>query len=565
MTAPATREAPRPTASAPPSVWSEVPSSSDEATGPQVVAAALALLGAGAALLCAGRGQWLAAAAIVGALVAVHQLRRLDPHARAALDRAGTRATVAMGRGLSYLALAALFAIVVLPAAILGATVARRWRRPFDGPGGWSPHDSEGRWTDALPGAASMGFAANDGESPELDDRLLTSDPRRGHDRPTIVAAPRIDHPARALAGRVAVVLVVVVVLDVVAGNVLAGTGALPGGDAVVRERQEAFWNESMGSEAMADAPWVDEYRQAGLELFFGRRDYQPYLVWGFEPYESPFLNTTAVERRSYRPTSASGADPIRIAFFGGSAMFGWGQRDDHTIPSELARLAEAEGVPVEVHNFGMYGWVAWQEYQYLERLLAAGHEFDLAVFYDGINDVSVQQSDYSPDPTHGGTGVLRKIGEQIHDEIYTKPGFFDGAVDLARTYRENSATARVVDRVLGRDRELPDWLTQPATGTAVDQTAAALDVYRRSQDAVLDLADRYDLPVRFFWQPMRQPWAPEILEGLPARTTDLSSALDDVDEPVWIDEGHTNEVGARLVATDLWAALRADLPPRAG
>ena len=68
--------------------------------------------------------------------------------------------------------------------------------------------------------------------------------------------------------------------------------------------------------------------------------------------------------------------------------MFGLYQRDEHTIPSEFARLAEADGIPLRVVNYGSLAYVNWQEVLLLEQLVTGGSEPDLAVFYDGFNEL---------------------------------------------------------------------------------------------------------------------------------------------------------------------------------
>ena len=68
--------------------------------------------------------------------------------------------------------------------------------------------------------------------------------------------------------------------------------------------------------------------------------------------------------------------------------MFGLYQRDEHTIPSEFARLAQARRHPVRVVNYGRLAYVNWQESQLLEQLVGGSQAPDLAVFYDGFNEV---------------------------------------------------------------------------------------------------------------------------------------------------------------------------------
>jgi lysophospholipase L1-like esterase len=79
------------------------------------------------------------------------------------------------------------------------------------------------------------------------------------------------------------------------------------------------------------------------------------------------------------------------------------------------------------------------------------------------------------------------------------------------------------------------------------------------------DLARRDDVPLHVYWQAQQQPWPEDLLAGLPARVTDLSGVFDEVEEPIYIDGVHTNELGARLVAEALWADLGDDLRAQLG
>ena len=47
---------------------------------------------------------------------------------------------------------------------------------------------------------------------------------------------------------------------------------------------------------------------------------------------------------------------------FGGSTTYGLNQRDGHTIASELARAAAADGIELDVHNKGNNGQLHWME-----------------------------------------------------------------------------------------------------------------------------------------------------------------------------------------------------------
>ena len=366
----------------------------------------------------------------------------------------------------------------------------------------------------------------------------------------------------RARGSRLVTVVVVVTVLacvDLVGGAILTGTNLLVPLDRGDVYRLERAQSRNAGlAPAVQDAPWHQRHIEE-LLAFQGRYVGVPYLQQGTYEFHSSTINTTDRERRSYRPPAAATGDPLRVAFFGGSVVFGIGQRDEHTIPSEFARIAEEHGVPVEVHNYGFPRWVIWQEHQYLERILAQGEDFDLIVFLDGFNEFYVQAEELSYDPTFHAADAMDALVREFRRERTTPPSAADGLRDLAEQYRRNSAFWRVVDRVRGR--QVPVYDTSSVVhGSPEEQATAALGIYERAQRLVHDLADRDGTPVRFFWQPQAAGWPASVTERLPADVVDLSHTFDGREQELYFDVVHTNEEGARLLAEAMWDAVAADL-----
>ena len=85
------------------------------------------------------------------------------------------------------------------------------------------------------------------------------------------------------------------------------------------------------------------------------------------------------------------GTEPktFKVLMLGGSSLWGFGARDDHTIPSLVARKLHERGCRVEVRNLAEIGYVSTQEVVALVRELQSGYRPDLVIFYDGVNDTT--------------------------------------------------------------------------------------------------------------------------------------------------------------------------------
>lgn len=490
---------------------------------------AFAPVGAGLVfLVLVATGRLWGAGLIAAAGIGISQARALSPRFARRFDADVGRVarTVAHGVavGLSWVLLTLVFVVVFVPAALLALLFRHR---PLGRPkglagGGWIPRTALGPSR-----SPRRSFGVEPGRPPGTRTPFLL----------------------RALA-----VVAAVVLLDLAAGAVLSATGVLPGERGEIGEDVRAAIETTMDSAAIRAEPWAQAFGEDMAAFELHDDAYLPFIVRGHHEFDGQYLNTTDRERLSYRSPAAERETPLRVAFFGGSVMFGVGQRDDHTIPSAFARVAEAQGVAVEVHNYGFPGWVSWQELLYLERLLAEGERFDVVVFFDGFNDFHVQATGFSEHPTHLGAGVLDGFASAFHDEQEVEPGILDGLSELASVYAENSAIARFAGRLAADD--------DPAMETATPerQAQAALDIYDRANTLIGDLADEHGSVAHFFWQPRRIGWPSAIIRQLPANVTDLAHVFDGREDDLYIDEVHTNEEGALLVAEAMWAELGPEL-----
>lgn len=315
-------------------------------------------------------------------------------------------------------------------------------------------------------------------------------------------------------------------------------------------------------SNALAGEAWVDRYF---AEMAAVPSTYAPFIGPREAPVHGRFVNAADGIRSSYEPPGADGDDAVDVWFFGGSTMWGEGQRDRHTIPSEVARLAEGQGVTLRVANYGVRGYTAFQEFLVFEQELARRDPPDLAVFYHGLNEMfslledrdnlGRQPSVYQIDVTAEAFGRAPPLPDR---DPADEPS-------VARTYAETSLFNKAL-RGLGGMVEAPAGADEAPFHPTEAQFDRALNasqqIYRRSLGLIRHVAHEHQVPSLIFWQPGGRrgdnTFYNTLSAGLADAHIDITDSLDDPPSPIYIDAVHTNEVGARLSATAIWAYLSA-------
>ncbi|MEX0768249.1 MAG: SGNH/GDSL hydrolase family protein, partial [Microthrixaceae bacterium] len=340
---------------------------------------------------------------------------------------------------------------------------------------------------------------------------------------------------------------------------------------------------------AMMAYPWADDYFR---EIQTTPSSYWPFTESRPKKFEGTYVNIEGWSRATYAPKNLSGDAPV-VWMFGGSTTWGEGQRDDYTIASYLARLAQDAGTPIRVVNYGQRGWTHFQEMILFEQLLASEPAPDVALFYDGANEINAQTLGAKGVPTHtladqyaevlGGSGG---IDSEFAPETQAQAPP-SGAQLAWASYLRNSAIQKFVrvakqqfDTPAGASEARPSQSdsnsdNEPSTTASNSQDAGlqstgvgqnyvksqvdaerALDVYGRGRAMTTHLAEDYGVVPIFLWQPVMageaEIWANE---NISEPTINISDALESR-EDVFIDGGHTNEEGARIVAERIWAEL---------
>jgi hypothetical protein len=546
--------------------WSQVPDPATVGRAPNVAIALRAGIGLAVVALLWLLGHRLAAVLLLAmlALATVGALR--FPAVASGLDRATRTIERVAGRVLTVVLLSVLYVFVFTPLALL----LRLMRiDPLD-VGRSSSEPSLWRPTVQRPAGA-------------LYHRQFTYEP--------LAASDDVGRYKRSPLRRV------LAVLGVVAALLLAdlGIGAvLHAGDRPTDARAAAQKPSLLPSAAVPAGrlePWAKELGQELGQVYYGQR-YDPYLGWIMPDYNGRYVHVAGGIRRSYEPAGSRAKTAVQVFFFGGSSMFGVFQRDGHTIPSEFARLAQAHGIPVKVWNFAQIAYVNWQEVLQFEELVSSGRLPDLAVFYDGANElVSQFRSGPHTDPSHVQAAQFAKLlplggvsqpasvadGESPLSALYHAWGNVSATNWLSRRLRgvptNSSPTSALV---------LPPWAGDQ-NQQAVQAGEDAATLYTRGVDLAQRVAGSYHIGTAFFWQPIfyskrsipGELQGPELLGTDPVAwkrayavaqsrlkqpVIDIANALNSVATPIMYDFVHTNEAGASVAAQAIYERLAPTL-----
>lgn len=333
---------------------------------------------------------------------------------------------------------------------------------------------------------------------------------------------------------------------------------------------------------------WYPEYRKE-FDLAVDRgMAWRPYVYAGERPFRGRYLNIdSAGHRRTVEEYSAR--PPLRDVFvYGGSTLWGTGQRDSMTIPSRLAADLAARGVAdVRVTNMGMSGRVLTHEVIDLMLELRAGARPAVVVFYDGINDVGAAVQ-------NGRAGIPE-------NEVNRARDFDNGR--LLYSWRTDLLTEVHVALRLGAlaagrlqfVKALRSLVRPAADGRTVPDDSISADVeqtYLRTVEWVEGLARQFGFTAIYFWQPTlhstMKPLTPyerglaasyrhtsfgrqlvavhravparlrPAAEALvPGRFVDLSALFTRDTETVYIDDiGHTTETASATIASAMAPSL---------
>ncbi len=363
-----------------------------------------------------------------------------------------------------------------------------------------------------------------------------------------------------------------------VARTVLAGVGALVllvaalevslAATFRIRERRRLGALPAVaGSAAYRGTAWAADYwREWRMACRVPERlRYAGDGVWHLEPFSGRAINIGPDGLRRTSNTACGEGAP-RIMMFGGSMLWGHGAPDELTIPSLLAGRYELDGRPACVSNHGEWGATSRSSVvELLRELRRPGAKPDVVVFYAGSYDVKEALFRAAGEPGSEIEAAMR-AGETGRR---SEGGLFSGSA-LARVLRAASRHAA--------PRRLPAAAIEGAGQEAVRVVAEV----QRSVEA---LATAYGFRPLMIWHPY-------LLSDEKARTKEEEVIVREVDrefpdiaaairsayrtararrvagfydisdifaasrETLFIDAGHLNPAGNRIVADGLYEIL---------
>jgi hypothetical protein len=320
---------------------------------------------------------------------------------------------------------------------------------------------------------------------------------------------------------------------------------------------------------------WLPEhYRE--LEALSDR--WQPFVYFRQRPFRG---KTITIDEDGLRATWMPWRDPAdgvkgpsaKLLLLGGSSLWGYGARDDATIPSRIAQGLHDRGLDAEVRNLAEIGYVNTQEMIALVRELQAGYRPDVVLFYDGVNDTTSALLEGQAAVTTNESNRVRefnllqspaRLGSSLAGRLVRDSAWFRLAGSIGRRITAGAAS---------------DHAT-PAESEQASLARAVVGRYLANVRLVEALGRAYHFRALFIWQPVifhksrlvpfeqeeseKFAWTKEMflrvheelgkadeLRSDPA-FCDLSEVFKDAESLVFLDFCHTTEYANESIAQRL-------------
>lgn len=355
--------------------------------------------------------------------------------------------------------------------------------------------------------------------------------------------------------GSVTVAAVLVVVLVSVSGSMF---GVGPMAEKSFGPTPDNRYKGSVNSRLHA-MPWYGEWETAYNSLFTTGTTSQ-YVGTEFGDVSSRYVNWTDGVRRSWEGDPGPCMPTVDVWMMGGSAAFGTGQRDDHTIASELARVARGHGYRLRIQNRAIPGDVAWVEQRRLERAVLTGSAPpDFVIFYDGFNDVRAPLWVFMTGADIKGrllaatdrdlVPILGHMTDEVRDGTHY---FVAPAININERQVESGEDVDAVVKAAAFQYGAADELSRQYLS---DRGIASMRFYQPNVNTRTPTL-RDDFPG---W-PIGREIMGSMRKHLPQGTVDLSDVFNGDPTPYYSDDVHTIEAANIPLAKAIWGSVKPDI-----
>jgi len=348
-----------------------------------------------------------------------------------------------------------------------------------------------------------------------------------------------------------------------------------PQGNANLRYRESlenvSFYDGRTWAEAFWQEHWAVEREQI----------YQPWVLWHIAPHAGSFVNVNAAGIRNTPGADCAGG-ALRIFVFGGSAVWGFGAPDDGAIPAHMQAALTESGQHACVTNYGQNGFVSTQDVLELQRAISAGNTPDIAVFYNGYNDISAAALN-----GHAGAHLYySRIARRFEGDA-PDAARGPGLTDLLRTTRTWALIQRLPRRAPAQQSAAgPGARTAPSDAAVAALADSVVHIYLTNFRTIEALAGAHGFSFHVFWQPLLPlsakprtaeeermgqglgpilPLAQAVFDRLPAamppdrRFHDLRAVFDQDSALAYIDFVHLTPDANRIIASRIIRELKGE------
>jgi hypothetical protein len=278
-----------------------------------------------------------------------------------------------------------------------------------------------------------------------------------------------------------------------------------------------AAYVNSIPADAYEDRSWL----MAGFHEFeAGNMRWEPFAYYRRAPFAGRYVNVDADGLR--HTWNMPAIRPVKIFVFGGSTAFGYGARDDYTIPSDLSKLlAETFPSRIQVANYGTASYVSTQEVITLIRELQRGNKPDIAVFYDGYNDTSSalqQQVAGNADNEFNRVAEFNILNQGRSRDLYLEVLKRSNLYNLLEGIHAKLSGGG--SESAGKLSVSELWLRQLDPQKQAALAADVVRVYQINHLAVEAIGDKMNFTPLFYWQPT--PYTKDHLNDFEKTCSDL-------------------------------------------